>query len=35
VVDKILVKTDDPQALAAARIDVEAIMRVRHRLRPD
>jgi len=35
VVDNILVKTEDPQALAAARLDVEAIMRVRHRLRPD
>ncbi len=35
VVDNILVKADHPQALAAARLDVEAIMRVRHRLRPD
>ena len=35
VVDNILVKTEDPQALEAARLDVEAIMRVRHRLRPD
>ena len=35
VVDNILVKADDPQALEAARLDVEAIMRVRHRLRPD
>ncbi|MFW6331050.1 MAG: ABC transporter permease [Gemmatimonadota bacterium] len=35
VVDNILVKTDDPLALQAARVEVEAIMRVRHRLRPD
>lgn len=35
IVDNILVKTDDPQALQAARMEVEAIMRVRHRLRPD
>jgi putative ABC transport system permease protein len=35
IVDNILVKTDDPQALEAARTEVEAIMRVRHRLRPD
>jgi putative ABC transport system permease protein len=35
VVDNILVKTDDPQTMAAARMEVEAIMRVRHRLRPD
>ena len=35
VVDNVLVKTDDPQALQAARTEVEAIMRVRHRLRPD
>ncbi|MEJ2501922.1 MAG: ABC transporter permease, partial [Gemmatimonadota bacterium] len=35
VVDNILVKTDDPQALQAVRGQVEAIMRVRHRLRPD
>ena len=35
VVDNILVKTEDPKAMAAARLDLEAIMRVRHRLRPD
>jgi putative ABC transport system permease protein len=35
VVDEILIKTDDPRALEAARVEVEAIMRVRHRLRPD
>jgi putative ABC transport system permease protein len=35
VVDNILVKTEDPQAMAAARLELEAIMRVRHRLRPD
>ncbi len=34
VVDNILVKTNDPAALQAARSGVEAIMRVRHRLRP-
>jgi putative ABC transport system permease protein len=35
VVDQILVKTDDPQAMRAAMVDMEAIMRVRHRLRPE
>jgi putative ABC transport system permease protein len=35
VVDEILVKTGDPVALAAARLEVEGIMRIRHRLRPD
>ncbi len=35
VVDNILVKADDPQAVAALEMELEAIMRVRHRLRPD
>jgi putative ABC transport system permease protein len=35
VVDEILIKTDDPVTLAAARVEVEGIMRIRHRLRPD
>jgi putative ABC transport system permease protein len=35
IVDNILVRTDDPRALQAAQHEVEAIMRVRHRLRPD
>jgi putative ABC transport system permease protein len=35
LVQNILVKTEDPTGLAAARLEVEAIMRVRHRLRPD
>jgi len=35
LVDQILVKTDDPVALAAARYEMEGIMRIRHRLRPD
>jgi putative ABC transport system permease protein len=35
MVDEILVRTDDPRALALARLEVEAIMRVQHRLRPD
>ncbi|NIP82691.1 MAG: FtsX-like permease family protein [Gemmatimonadetes bacterium] len=35
VVDQILVKADDPQALGAVQLELEAIMRVRHRLRPD
>jgi putative ABC transport system permease protein len=35
VVDEILVKTDDPVTLAAARLEVEGLMRIRHRLRPD
>ena len=35
VVDQVLVKTEDPKALAAAQLEIEAIMRVRHRLRPD
>jgi putative ABC transport system permease protein len=35
VVDQILVRTEDPAAMEAARMEVEAIMRVRHRLRPD
>ncbi len=35
VVDGILVKADDPQAMAAIEMELEAIMRVRHRLRPD
>jgi putative ABC transport system permease protein len=35
VVDQILLKTDDPVTLAAAGHEVEGIMRVRHRLRPD
>jgi putative ABC transport system permease protein len=35
MVGEILVKTDDPVTLAAARLEVEGIMRIRHRLRPD
>ncbi len=35
VVDNILVKADDPTALELAKMEVEAIMRVRNRLRPD
>ena len=35
VVDGILVKADDPQAVPALEMELEAIMRVRHRLRPD
>jgi putative ABC transport system permease protein len=35
VVDNIMVKLEDPQAVQAARLELEAIMRVRHRLRPD
>jgi putative ABC transport system permease protein len=35
IVDEILVKTDDTMAMEAARMELEAIMRVRHRLRPD
>ncbi|MDX1579533.1 MAG: ABC transporter permease [Gemmatimonadota bacterium] len=35
VVDQILVKADGPQAMAAVQLELEAIMRVRHRLRPD
>jgi putative ABC transport system permease protein len=35
VLDDILVRTDDPVTLAAARVEVEGIMRIRHRLRPD
>lgn len=35
VVDQILVKGEDPQAMAAIEMELEAIMRVRHRLRPD
>jgi putative ABC transport system permease protein len=35
VVDEILVRTDDPVTLAAARLEVEGIMRIQHRLRPD
>ncbi|MGK7313190.1 MAG: ABC transporter permease [Candidatus Longimicrobiales bacterium M2_2A_002] len=35
VVDGILVKADDAQAMAALRMELEAIMRVQHRLRPD
>lgn len=35
VVDQILVRTDDPHTMAAAQMELEAIMRVRHRLRPD
>lgn len=34
VVDEILVQTASPQALVRAHYEVEAIMRVRHRLRP-
>ncbi|MDX1676048.1 MAG: ABC transporter permease [Longimicrobiales bacterium] len=35
VVDQILVKADDPHAMSALQMELEAIMRVRHRLRPD
>ncbi|HSH46786.1 MAG TPA: ABC transporter permease, partial [Longimicrobiales bacterium] len=35
VVDNILVRTQDAPSLSAAALEVEAIMRVRHRLRPD
>jgi len=35
VVDGILVKGEDPQAMAAIQMELESIMRVRHRLRPD
>lgn len=35
VVDNILVRTQDAASLNAATMEVEAIMRVRHRLRPD
>lgn len=35
VVDGILVKAEDPQAMAAIQMELESIMRVRHRLRPD
>lgn len=35
VVDQILVKGEDPQSMRALQMDLEAIMRVRHRLRPD
>ena len=34
-VDGILVKADDAQAVPALQMELEAIMRVRHRLRPD
>ncbi|HEX6309714.1 MAG TPA: ABC transporter permease [Longimicrobiales bacterium] len=34
IVDRVLVKPLDPENLEQARIDMEAIMRVRHRLRP-
>lgn len=34
VVDNILIRTTDDQAMARAQIEIEAIMRVRHRLRP-
>jgi putative ABC transport system permease protein len=34
-VSRIFVKTENQQLLEAARLEVEAIMRVRHRLRPD
>ncbi|HUE76711.1 MAG TPA: ABC transporter permease [Longimicrobiales bacterium] len=35
IVDNILVRAEDPRALQAAGHEVEAIMRVRHRLHPD
>jgi putative ABC transport system permease protein len=35
VVNRIYVKTEDARLFEAARMEVEAIMRVRHRLRPD
>jgi putative ABC transport system permease protein len=35
VVNRIYVKAENPRLLAEARMEVEAIMRVRHRLRPD
>ena len=35
VVDNILIRAADPQQMAQALIEVEAIMRVRHGLRPD
>jgi putative ABC transport system permease protein len=35
VVSRIYVKTEDTRLFEAARMEVEAIMRVRHRLRPD
>lgn len=35
VVDNILIRTADEQQMARALLEVEAIMRVRHRLRPD
>ncbi|MBI4540456.1 MAG: ABC transporter permease [Gemmatimonadetes bacterium] len=34
IVDEILIQSVEPQSLARARYEVEAIMRVRHRLRP-
>ncbi len=34
VVDEILVRTDDPATMTSARMEMEAIMRRRHRLRP-
>ncbi|MBI4522175.1 MAG: ABC transporter permease, partial [Gemmatimonadetes bacterium] len=34
IVDEILVQTQSPQSLVRARYELEAIMRVRHRLRP-
>src|SRR5690606_29077451 len=34
VVDEVLIRAPDPQGMARAMIEVEAIMRVRHRLRP-
>lgn len=35
VVDQILVKADDPATMDAIRYELESIMRIRHRLRPD
>ncbi len=35
VVDDILIRVDDPDQMQQALMEVEAIMRVRHRLRPD
>ncbi|MFW5947365.1 MAG: ABC transporter permease [Gemmatimonadota bacterium] len=35
VVDQILVKAHDAQAMSALQMELEALMRVRHRLRPD
>ena len=35
VVDQILVKTDDAAAMTTARLEIESILRVRHRLHPE